>query len=252
MTDCEEMKYASTYVKEWLNRQPNVKEDTLTDWLLMQISYKINRVIYHSFTRNEEARLTGADWEWWFLYPHIAYRFRIQAKKIYTNNYDSLNYTNKHGKQIDQLISDAKNKNFIPLYAFYTNGVNNTTCRKKIKDEGIYLANAMELEQALITPFPIQKNITDDDILKYSIPLSCILCCNLIQKDGFDIFIDEYFKTTPSLYSNYPNLGRYDNIPPYITTILEHQGKELPDWFRKEFKFEDVNAIMIVDNRKNI
>lgn len=249
MTDCEILKNVSCYVRKWIDKQPTVGEESLTDWLLMEISDKIKRIVYQPFTRHEEARVTGADWEWWFLYPHIAYKFRVQAKKTYPNNYGSLNYTNKYGKQIDKLIDDARNKNFIPLYAFYTNDINITACQNDIKDEGVYLANAMELNEGLIIPTPIKKKLINDDILKYSVPLSCILCCQLMQENRIEIFVAKYFKITQSLYSNYPNLGKYNEIPPYVTTILEHRERELPESFRKEFKLEDVDAIMVVDNR---
>lgn len=249
MTDCKILKEASCYVRRWINKQPSVGEESLTDWLLMEVSEKIDKIKYQSFTRHQEARITGADWEWWFLYPHIAYKFRVQAKKTYVNNYGSLNYTNKHGKQIDKLINDAKNKNFIPLYAFYSNDVNITACPKGFKDEGVYLANAMELNQTLIIATPTKKIITNDDILLHSIPISCVLCCELIQIEGFDSFVDKYFKINPFSYTNGNNLGRYTVIPSYIEKILENEVEKLQDSFRKEFQLEDVNAIMIIDNR---
>ena len=254
MTDSEELKYASIYVKEWIDRQPNVKEETLTDWLLMQVSYKINRIYYQSFSRHQESRTTGADWEWWFLYPHIVYRFRVQAKKMYLNNATSLKYKWKKAtqRQINRLLQDARNTNSIPLYAFYANNITVTACFQGITNEGVYLSSANELFQNFIRPDT--KKITKDDISRLSIPLSCMLCCELIQKTGFDAFVDKYFKLTPSLYSNYPNLGKYDygNIPPYLTTILKFREGQLPDWFDEEYKnkLEGVNAIMVVDNRQ--
>ena len=80
------------------------KKNLLLDWLLFNISSKINRITYKSFTRNEEAKITGADWEWWFLYRKFSYKFRVQAKKIKTkgDNYSSIVYSNKYGLQIDR------------------------------------------------------------------------------------------------------------------------------------------------------
>ncbi len=66
-----------------MKNQPHVKEESITDWLLYDISKNNSNIYYHAFTRNEES-LNGTDWEWWILtndiYSNIAYRFLIQAK----------------------------------------------------------------------------------------------------------------------------------------------------------------------------
>ena len=85
---------------EWLNKQPNVKEESLTDWLLYQSEMRSNKVFYKSFTRNEESHI-GADWEWWILtedrYGLSAYRLLVQAKKLKKkeDNYKAITYGNK-------------------------------------------------------------------------------------------------------------------------------------------------------------
>ena len=62
---CTEFAKAARYVRDWLVHQPNVKEETLTDWLLYRISRQLASVYYIAFSRHQEARVTGADWEWW-------------------------------------------------------------------------------------------------------------------------------------------------------------------------------------------
>ena len=44
----------------WLQKQPNVKEESLTDWILYTTSQRIDKFYYKAFTRNEEA-YNGAD-----------------------------------------------------------------------------------------------------------------------------------------------------------------------------------------------
>lgn len=39
---------------KWLKIQPNVKEESLTDWLLYQAYIRSKRVYYHAFTKNKE------------------------------------------------------------------------------------------------------------------------------------------------------------------------------------------------------
>ena len=55
---------ASEYCYNWLKKQPFVKEESLTDWILYNVSEHNSNVYYKAFTRNEESK-NGVDWEWW-------------------------------------------------------------------------------------------------------------------------------------------------------------------------------------------
>jgi hypothetical protein len=248
--DCKILKEVSINVRQWIEKQPNVKEESLTDWLLYSISDKTNRIKYYSFTRNEEAKTTGADWEWWFLFPKFAYRFRVQAKKLNVNgdNYPSICYVNKYGLQIEKLIEDSDKQNSLPVYAFYTCRIEKVGCTKKILDEGIYIANAKELNKDIVKRR--QRKILYNDILKNSIPLSCILCCPLIHQEGFDKFILKYLASEQSEESN-SVIGQYElqDLPNYVNDLLKY--KEL-DWFEKEYSrnIEEINSILLFDYRE--
>lgn len=75
----------SEYIHRWLKSQSAVKEESITDWLLFNISQQTDMVYYKTFTRNEEA-FNGSDWEWWIIadgnFGIQAYRFLVQAKKL--------------------------------------------------------------------------------------------------------------------------------------------------------------------------
>ena len=58
--------YFSEYIYNWINRQNHVKEESLTDWLLYEISQQCDFIYYQAFSRHEEAQ-NGSDWEWWIL-----------------------------------------------------------------------------------------------------------------------------------------------------------------------------------------
>ncbi len=62
----------------WMQKQPNVKEESLTDWMLYNVSEKCKYFYYKTFSKNEEA-YNGADWEWWVLTENngrtYAYRY---------------------------------------------------------------------------------------------------------------------------------------------------------------------------------
>lgn len=248
-TDCENLKESSLYIKRWIDGQPEVKEESISDWLLFDMSQKIRRIVSKSFTRHEEAKLTGADWEWWILYSNVAYKFRVQAKKVLKNNFSSLNYTNKHGRQIDKLIQDARQKNFFPLYIFYTNSATKVKCSSNIIDEGAYIVSADELHQDFVIP---QKNPLDkDDILERSIPLSCLLCCPLVRGGDLEEFIHRYFLNNTANYKD-SLLGRYENTPRYVTQLLEYKNSELPEWWESEYRqgLDGIKSITIFDLRE--
>lgn len=121
----------SEHIYNWIRDQNHVKEESLTDWLLYEISQQCPLVYYKAFSRHEEAQ-NGSDWEWWVLTSDSnnlnkfnAYRFVVQAKKLLSNNQDNyriINYTNHYGTQIDLLLDFAKNRNALPLYMYYSIG----------------------------------------------------------------------------------------------------------------------------------
>lgn len=119
---CQHLQESAAYIRNWLEKQPGVKEESLTDWLLFDTATRVPNISYRAFTRHEEARETGADWEWWFVFPTKSFRFRVQAKKLSptNDNYPELARTNRHGLQIDKLLSNSESANAIPLYAFYS------------------------------------------------------------------------------------------------------------------------------------
>lgn len=81
----------SQYIKQWILKQPHVKEESLTDWLLFDVSLRNPAIYYQAFSRNEEA-VNGSDWEWWVLtseglgsscpQPFCAYRFLCKQKNF--------------------------------------------------------------------------------------------------------------------------------------------------------------------------
>lgn len=92
----------------------------MTDRFLFDISEKLPIVKYKQFTRMEEERKTGADWEWWFLFPNDkAFCARVQAKKLKTDkdNYAGIDYTTNGMLQIERLIEDSNKEDyaFLPI-----------------------------------------------------------------------------------------------------------------------------------------
>ena len=117
--------HTSKKCHDWLQAQPQVREESLTDWLLYNVSQSTDRFYYKTFNKHEES-INGSDWEWWVVfggpYGNIrAFRFLVQAKKLKKkNNYQLICYGNRHGLQIDLLIEAARKRNAMPLYMFYS------------------------------------------------------------------------------------------------------------------------------------
>src|SRR5271156_2283041 len=106
---CHVSYHASVYIERGLFRQPQVKEESLTDWFLDWTALHCREFHYTLFNRHEEGKITGADWEWWILGESNALKMRVQAKRLKDNddNYPDLARSNAHGLQIEKLIADA-------------------------------------------------------------------------------------------------------------------------------------------------
>ena len=57
---CAILNDAAAYVHYWLEKQPAVKEESLTDWLLFEISERSNLVKYRAYTRHQEGQIGRA------------------------------------------------------------------------------------------------------------------------------------------------------------------------------------------------
>jgi len=152
---------------------------------------------YQEFTRWREARFTGADWEWWFLFPDGSCGMRVQAKEITFagDNYGGLAYANKHGFQVDLLRQDAAASNLLPMYALYCvtpAGPSSRCCGHTHAelDEAAFLASADLLHAKYIAA--VRSRVTRADLRNSCVPLSCFFCCPLHKRvDGFRTFLED-------------------------------------------------------------
>lgn len=250
---------SSEYIKRWIQKQPNVKEESLTDWLLYNLSDNVPGIYYIAFSRVEEARTTGADWEWWFIFNEKSFKFRVQAKKGDStgDNYPAIAYTNKYGLQIEKLIEDARNHNCIPFYAFYTDSTPPNICRQYYGDDGVFISGANILYQDFIQVPRVQVNISQ--VLSRSIPLSCFFCYELID-GSVNKFIDflehnyakDFIKDDEAAKAIDKYYGVYFEIPYYVKVLLNDNADNVSSWFKQEFRRDigDINSILVFDLRR--
>jgi hypothetical protein len=253
---CEAIRSSSIEAKQWLLKQPNVKEESITDWLLYDLSKKINYLKYYQFTRNEEGEFSGADWEWWIITNKKSFAARIQAKKLKNkdDNYPLIAYSNKKNLQIELLINDARENGFAPLYAFYTKSEAHLKCGRQIQDEGVYLSSAIEIHNNYIKKPRIK--IEESELLKFSNPLSCIFCCPIVQDSddlisGLENYFLRYFDFKEEEKQNVDGIpGFFEKLPNYIMNLLEQE--QIPDWWEKEFGYtiRHIKSIVLFDLRE--
>jgi len=257
-SDCVIFRDSIAYVGNWITKQAGVKEESLTDWLLYELSYRIPRVLYKPFTRHEEGRTTGADWEWWFLIKgDNAYRFRVQAKRSKPNidNYSSIARTNRYGLQIDKLITNAKKARAVPIYIFFTDSPNpdNTACRRGVECNGAFSVGANSIYNHFIAPG--KNKVDEQSILKLSIPLECFACCPISARSGrMESFLHTYFQTELSAMSTDGGVDQpwlHRKLPAYVKSILDHP-EGIPDWWGREYEIDliDFNRLTIFDLRE--
>lgn len=265
----------SEYIYKWLQQQPFVKEESLTDWLLYNISQKTDKVYYKTFTRHEEA-FNGTDWEWWIIANEYstmrAYRFLVQAKKLKSkdDNYPLLSYGNRNGLQVDLLIKAAIERRAMPLYAYYSgckpninNQVNNIDyinrnllewCKNCIN--GCFLTSAFEIPKCL---FNIPRRVIyENELIDSSFGLSLLDSIFIKQNNSeyriYDI-LNNHFNSNlkPHSVSNngYGFLYDKNEIPVYVKKLIEY-NKENLDWYEKEFdsSFTNLSGIAVIDTRE--
>ncbi len=106
---------------------PDVKvsygEETITETNLLEIRRRHpRRVKLLTFSKSQESKSTGADWEWHIIGRVYTLKMRVQAKRIHkAGGIGNLKQMGKGAAkpQIDLLIEDAKANSLFPAYCFY-------------------------------------------------------------------------------------------------------------------------------------
>lgn len=223
-------------IYDWLSTISKVQEESLTDWLVYQITKKSalskKKIICKTFSKPEEGKKTGADIELWILTGSGIYPYRIQAKKLSADakeNAKSFAYTTRKGgnRQYDLLVNDANNKGMTPLYMFYqkeyTKIPPTMLCSKYSNDCGAIITDAILYNDYA---HEVKKSCDAVDIVQKSYPLPCLLC---FKKSCQKCII-------PSPYDG--------NLPSYVIELLEtgtiKNGNEL----------KSCKKLIVIDKRK--
>jgi hypothetical protein len=260
-TICHSIIQASIYVAEWIGRQPEVKEESITDWSLDWLAQRTNyRLAYKLFTRHEEARTTGADFEWWIVGNQRAFKARVQAKRLKSNadNYPSLAHANDYGLQILKLIENANAADAVALYMFYARSAV-LLPRGKVAANGMFVAEAEDIDDHFVSV--ARQYVSDENVLNRSVPLSVIFCLagsvNPLS-GGLDTLVRFIRSERGPQKQRFQDVdldgetGIYKEIPSAVESFIQtarQQGEAFPDaWFRDSFR--DVDALFVIDLRE--
>lgn len=255
---CEEFTKASQYVHQWCDKQDDVGEESITDWLLFHLYDNIPQIKYKKFTRHQESRETGADWEWHFIDDKEFITLRIQAKRIKKNDkdlYSKLSYTPKNNyMQIITLLKDARHIKAIPLYAWYYASNNNkvTMCGRNHSNTGIFISDANQIFLDYLLNVNNAPTASVGKILKKSNPIQCLFCCPLSGNSARKILI--YFAAYFDIYSSSKLIKPNSELPRYVLKMLKDDisNDEKNEDIDEDIDIErNLDFVIIADLRKS-
>lgn len=225
---CKIINQADRYISKWIINQPNVKEESLTDWHLYYISSKSKKVVSIQFSRQYEGRLYGADWDWWILTKRGCIKYRVQAKRLKPNknHYNEIAKKNKNGYQNDILLKSSISNNFYPLYIFYGHSEFIRTTTNFQNTYSIHVSPATAIQELVSNNS--KHRITQKEILKISNPL-ILMFCNSNQNTPFDDYPEfnfySLFQKKIIKSNSYellpPTLGFEQDIPDIVIRLFE-------------------------------
>ncbi len=222
MNICDTNKILSLDIKNFILNVPDVKEESITDYLVWkwrELDARFKYISISTFTRQEENTITGADFEieLWLVGRKFHFPLVFQAKK-FIKPYDSyvtkLNYPAKTQGQLTTLLSYAKARKKLPFYIIYSIPDPNTQTmcfNKNFSDTAIFMTDAYTVKK--FADGKHGKRISKNQILKETNPFHCIFCCPLNQHGNY---FTNYFSELTE------NTEAHDNaiLPDYVRTLL--------------------------------
>jgi len=226
---CEANQKLSEEVKGFLQNVPDVKEESITDYLVWkwgELDDKFNYINIKTFTRKEENLITGADFEieLWIVGRTFHFPLVFQAKKA-VKPFDSyaskLNYPKNTQAQLKKLLSYSLSKRRLPFYVFYSIPDSDTQvmcAMNQAQGSGVFMMDAFTAKEFADgrRGYRISKN----KILAATNPFHCMFCCPLIC-DG------EYFNHYFGRIAEYLGTVVDQDIPNYVSLLLSGQWREM-------------------------
>lgn len=229
MNICQANKAVSLEIKNFMLNVPDVKEESITDYLVWkwrELDARFKYINVSTFTRQEESTTTGADFELelWLVRRNYHFPLVFQAKKFVkpSDSYVSkLNYPAGTQGQLTTLLTYAKSKKKLPFYAFYSipDSKTQTMCAMgNVSDTAIFMADAHTVKA-----FADGKHgtrVSKNKLLKATNPFHCLFCCPLSQSDDY---FAHYFSDLTEGTEAHDN----ETLPTYVNMLLSGRMLDL-------------------------
>lgn len=230
MNICDANQALELEVRRFIENVGNVKEESITDflvWKWRELDNRFNYVRVHPFNHEEESSRTGADFdiELWLVGPRHHVALAVQAKKFLkrTDSYVTrLRYPGGTKSQMNTLLSYAASTNRLPFYFIYSvpPPTSRTTCPRNAGGLGaVFMGHARRFEE--YADGKHGKRITRDQLLGLTNPFHCIFCCPLSQNGNYFDHFDHYFGVPGEERQQHNN----ESLPSYVRQLLQ-QGDE--------------------------
>jgi hypothetical protein len=229
MNLCEANRAVSLEVKNFMLHVPNVKEESITDfltWKWKELDARFNYLKVSTFTRQEESTTTGADFEMelWFVGSTFHWPLVFQAKKFckpHDSYLNKLNYPANTQGQLATLLGYANANSKLPFYAFYSTSDAETQpmcTASELSDTTIFMADAYTVKA--FADGSHGKRISKNRILEKSNPFHCMFCCPLARSGEY---FRHYFSSLPGGAAPRSN----ERMPNYVRLLLDGQILEV-------------------------
>lgn len=229
MNLCAANKAVSLEVKNFMLNVPDVKEESITDYLVWkwrELDARFKYINVATFTRQEESATTGADFEieLWLVENKFHFPLVFQAKKFVKPN-DSyvakLNYPAGTQGQLTTLLAYAKTQKKLPFYVIYSVPDSNTKTMcggVDTADTAIFMADAHTIKKFADGKYG--KRVSKNKLLKATNSFHCIFCCPLSQ--GGD-----YFRSYFSALTEGADPRENEVLPNYVSMLINGRTLEL-------------------------
>jgi hypothetical protein len=218
-------------VKNFMLNVPDVKEESITDYLVWkwrELNARFKYINVSTFTRQEESTKTGADFELelWLIWQKFHFPLVFQAKKLdkkHNSYVTKLKYPAKTQKQLNTLLSYAKTHNKLPFYAFYSIPDSNTQTMcyaGNVSDTAIFIADAHKVKA--FADGKHGNRVSKYALLKATNPFHCMFCCPLTLS-GY------YFTSYFSELTEGAEARDNEKLPNYVSMLLDGRILELSE-----------------------
>ncbi|MXS83743.1 DUF6615 family protein [Nitrosomonas oligotropha] len=235
---CSATKAISLDVKNFMENVPDVKEESITDYLVWrwrELDKRFKYINISLFTRQQEAT-TGADFELelWLIEENFHLPLIFQAKKFikqHDSYFAKLNYPDKTQRQLEKLLSHAQTNRKVPFYVFYSIpdtetrriSCRSTICCGNLSNTAVFIANANKVKEFADGKYG--KQVSKNKLLEISKPFHCMFCCSPIQS------ITKFSHYLPLLFSGVkPHKNEQkgqQQLPEYVRMLLDHNISEI-------------------------